>query len=399
MTMKRFKFLAATLAVCMTAASFVACNNNPQEEPTKNDETEVAETENETSSTEAEEETPTESDENSDVEESVETEAEVDLTLYKEGSFYDFQNDEAAAQWYNLSRDLATQIHEENPDVVMYYGVQAFEHPDFDFNRLYFSTFGWGWVYEDASPYDFYEWNSASGEVEYFEGNEDDFWGPNNSYTYEDFMRLPMIISDRRIGGDLGPMELEDSTPDGYYNCCIRAISLDGTKALAVIQEPVYITAEEYANIKPGDHLTILDDDPRFGFKLDVRDEFSFDNPSAMFKYNCLFFQECEDGNYLLVAPNGDEVTYWGDIAATKTRIVFLDIAPDCEIIDDFREDCEDYSPYGFVDAPNTFTRTYRFYYKMQQSTIVYNDWIRFNSTNTKITVQDNAIVSMNFVD
>lgn len=388
MKMKKFRFLVVTLAACMIAASLAACYHEyPQYESGK-EETEVAETtsvemETETSSTEREEVL--------DTEVPAETEPEVDLSLYQEGSFYDFQNDEAAAEWFDISRDLATQIHDEDPDAEMYYGIRDNDGTDFHYNHFYFGSVGWGWNDDDDCTFDWYEWDEDTGEIVFVEGTEENFEGPYVSYTYENYMKLPMLIRDERVG-NLGPMEFEDSTPDGDYNCMIRAVSLDGTKVFAFIQEPIFITAEEYFNIKPGDHLTLVDDDPRFPHELNVRDDFSFDDPTNMFVNNTLFFQECEDGNYVLVSTHGNEEAYRCFYTCYKTRMVFLDISPDCVVIED---DHDSETPYGFVDGPNAFTRSFYFFDRTKSKPVVYNDWIRLGSKDIPIIVKDNTIVQM----
>lgn len=404
--MKKTKIFAASLAVCIAMTSLAACNDDSAKETkatteesqeTEVTETTLAEAEEETTATEAEE-TSAETTET----EPEETEPEIDLTLYQEGSFYDFQNSEEDLKWYNMTHELAQQIVEENPDETMYFGV--YDDLDFNFYCFYFGNVGWHWDdCEDGEyPFSWYEWSAKNDELRFVDGS-DLCDGPAYSFTYEDFMSLPIYPLWEHIGNS-GPLEVVDNTPDGEYNCIIRAISLDGTKLLAIVQDPIIISAEEYANIKPGDHISVADNDPRYDYKLDVRDDFSFDEPEKMFRDNILFFQECEDGNYMLVCPLPDGGTETGFYTSYNSRMVFIDIDPECEVIDDFCTSNDDFTPYGFVDGPNAITRSFYFFYQTHYYTHskpvdvpICNDWIRFSSKNVPIVVKDNAIVKITF--
>lgn len=385
--MKKQKIFAALLAVCIAMASLVACNDSTKDEKTKKDKSEETEV---TETTSAESDVVDESTETTETE-PTETEPEIDLTLYQEGSFYDLVNHPEKSKRYDKMRELVQMINDEYPDVTMYYGVTL----DSDLINVYFCDIAWGTEFLDCgySPWKFYYWSSENDYLGLFD-DEEEWYFPPVSYTYEDIMKYPVLPSDYMSLGNIGPMTWEDNVPDGEYHASVKAISLDGTKMLVLLGEPIVLTADEYYALKPGDVIDVSDQ--RFDFDLTVSSKFSFDEPDNLFDTCGYRFKEREDGSFVLVTCNN---LIPGTEGCTNMRLAIIDVAPDCEIDDTYFSDETYATPFGYVDGPNTLTKSYYFYCHTGaiENKNIYNDWIPMGGSIYPMTVENNSIVKMVF--
>lgn len=373
--MKRFKLVAVILAACMFASMLTACTEQATDT-----------------------ETTKSIDEPVDVEPTEPAEPAIDTSLYQEGSYFDIKNDNEseAAKSYFYARQMAEIVHAENPD---YYFV--FSNVS-GVGRLRCGTVDYGFwneYYMAKDGTDMCEVASSLGHI----------------HSYEDFMKLPMsIYMDGPIKGERVVYPIYDSVEDGTYNAALMAVSIDGTKAVIAITDPVIISAEEFYNLKPGDRVTVTDSDPHYLYDLTISKDFDpydpeyscdidraypTENMKYTFKYCVFRFYQMEDGNFVLGLGRHGQTD-----AGMNARMAIVDIAPDCEIIDE--STTVDFNPlitptpYGYSDGINNLTKSYFFYLYTALDTginhpYIYNDWISMGTYMEPCVIKDNKIIEM----
>lgn len=397
--MKKLKLVAAVLVVSMLTSVFTSCDskttskkkNHSKKDDVASEEIEDEEDDEKKDSSDKEDKNPVKEVEES-VSETTTSIPTLDTSLYQVGSYFDVKSDNESkeAQGYFYSIAMAEKLHAENSD--LYFGL--------GYDKVY--------TYLNSGTADYGFWTNYYVS---YDGTEEtkEVGSPSNIYAYEDIIKFPMATSmHSNTKGERNIFTVNDSAEDGTYYAELLALSIDGTKALVVLKDPIIISSEEFYNLKPGDRITIPDSDPLYDFDLTIRDDFDPYDPAftcdvdymnfseetfkSTFK-NCTFrFYEMENGDFILGSGK-----YGQSYAGINPRVVIIDIAPDCEIVDDYSTTkWLNPTPYGYSDGINNLTRSY-FYYLITtvESPIIYNDWIYTEGTIEPCVIENNTITKM----
>ena len=228
------------------------------------------------------------------------------------------------------------------------------------------------------------EYTVANGEVTLVgDTNRDDTF-----YTYDTIIQFPVLFGPGQSAFGFECVELISSIEDGLYYGSIIAFSLDGTQMLVTLGDPVIISPDEYNALQEGDQISVND-----GFEL---------NLSTMSESQYSFREQNrgqDDASYILTTVNDMIVTI-------NSRIMIIDVAPDCVICDHFQYmlhgvvEGYDYTQLPNSDGDNNFSNTYYYeYFTSDSNTAInypnYSTWTPAYGILEPVEIENNQIVSM----
>lgn len=371
--MKFQKFAALLLAFTVCTATLTACDSAEPSESTseatttttvaqETEETTLATLAPTTESTEATEETE-------------ETEESANEDIYGEEGI--------AKYTYDLYMNYIDELEAQNEGTDMLYAFYDYSgEGDFKFSLLA----------KPAGTDTFTQYILSNGEIAQGSYISDSIL----AFTADEIKKLPVLAHLGDTADD--NFHIVDSLPDGTYFGNICAFSLDGTKALIEASDPVRIPLTELDGLDKNVEVTDLNGEPIFipGYgQLITSDGFEYGRNDTMFD-NVFWFVRQDDGTAILMGDSDVVVTY-------NTKYLTIDIAPDCEITDNFL------FLYGKADneaeideEANNILKS--FYYQcmtdeeyMGKYNDIYGDWSTAYGILEPITVTNGKITSLTF--
>lgn len=194
------------------------------------------------------------------------------------------------------------------------------------------------------------------------------------AFDYETIKKLPVFM-------EVWGYEFVDKIDNGTYYGSVWGFSLDGTKMLVSLGTPIIISADEYNSIKAGDVFTVGDDE------IVVSDD--YDGTNLMFNDD-VWFSELEDGNYVLMTSS-DYILHYND------KVTIVDIAPDCDIYDNYvslyGSSDDTYEPDSFINS--CYYAAYTDDNKAGSFNYQIGDWREAYAILEPVVVENNTITSV----
>lgn len=370
--MKFQKFAALMLAFTVCAAALSACDSTDTSETSK--ETTTVATK-ETEETTLETLAPT-TEATKATEETEETE---------ESATEDFYGEEGITNYtYNLYMNYIDELEAQNEGTDMLYTFYNYSgEGDFNYTLLA----------KPAGTDTFSQYIVSKGEITQGAYISDSI----PSFTVDEIKKLPVLAQLGRTAED--DYHVVDSLSDGTYYGNIIAFTLDGTKAFIEASDPVLIPLTELDGLDKNVEVTDLNDEPIFipGYgPLITSDNYEYGRNDTMFD-GAFYFVRLEDGTAILIGDSDVVITY-------NTRYLAIDIAPDCEITDNFL------FLYGKsennAELPNEGDNNMlkSFYYQcmtdedyMGKYNSIYGEWSTAYGILEPITVSGGKITSLTF--
>ncbi|NLX69269.1 MAG: hypothetical protein GXZ12_07620 [Clostridiaceae bacterium] len=225
------------------------------------------------------------------------------------------------------------------------------------------------------------EYTVANGEVTLVGDSIRD----HTFYTYDTIRQFPVLLCSSPSPFEFECIELIPSIEDGLYYGSINAFSLDGTEMFVYLGDPIIISAEEHDAFLAGDQISVND-----GYEISL----------SSLPESGLSFMPQDDGSYILTSANDMIVT-------VNSRLMIIDVAPDCVICDHFQfflnggfEEGYDYTQLPNSDGDNNLSNT--FFYENYTSDSFeninypnYSTWTPAYGILEPVVIENNQIVSM----
>jgi len=329
-----------------------------------------------------------------------ETEATAEETEATEQSGSN-QNQEALFVMPDLN-DLSNSGNPDNVnDAQAYEAFTAFveeyssDHPDAKYSYIMYYFNGnqylseWGLAVTEGNHTVFYGVDDTGSVVM---GDEEDDSFQAGRFTSDDILQFPLMLE---LYG-YAKNGITYSVEDGTYFGSLYAVNYDGTMALVVVGNPIIIDASTYDSLAGAASFTDIN-----GEEYTIAEEGDYGNDyiSIDEEGESLYgwFIDAGDGLYIMESES-DYIVHHHD------RLVFLDIASDCEITDCYAPLVSSTNGAPTADSdtglnpnePLTISNSYFLYnYITNDYSNFYNNWVEAYAILEPVTIENGVVTEI----